>query len=137
MPRIDPTALENMFLPKSLRPQVSGVMMDFGGFNAIAPHPMSHKAGGFEESIALTRNKLPDNILTRRERFEKAPIDKMLREASFPPKRWTPQIRLSSNRNFDRFGPLATKVAEPPKPSLLKKTGSLIDRYMKYAFGTG
>jgi hypothetical protein len=64
MPRIDPTALERMFLPESLRPQ--------------------------EVSIVLTRNKLPDNILTRRERFEKAPIDKMLREASFPPKRWTP-----------------------------------------------
>jgi hypothetical protein len=90
MPRIDPTALEKMFLTELLRPQMSGVMMDFRGFNPIAPQPMSHKAGGFEESIALTRNKLPDNILTRRERFEKAPIDKMLREASFPPKRWTP-----------------------------------------------
>ena len=130
MPRIDPTALEQMFLPESLRPQASGIMMDFGGFNDMGGKPMSHKEGGFEESIALTRNKLPENILTRRERFEKAPIDKMLREASFPPKRWTP-------RNFDSFRTLAAQVAEPPKPSLLKKTGSLIGRYMKYAFGTG
>ena len=126
MPRIDPTALERMFLPESLRPQVSGIMMDFGGFNGMGmgSEPMRHREGGFEASISLTRNKLPDNILTRRERFEKAPIDKMLREASFPPKRWTP-------RSFESFRP------EPPKPSLLKKTGSLISRYMKHAFGTG
>jgi len=130
MPRIDTAALEKMFLPESLRPQVSGIMMDFGGFNDMGGNPMNHKGDGFETSISLTRDKLPDNILTRRERFEKAPIDKMLREASFPPKPW-------ASRSFDSFRTLAEKVAEPPKPSLLKKTGSLISRYMKYAFGTG
>ena len=136
MPRIDPTSLEHIFVPQSLRPAMSGISMDMMGFGDFEAAPMRKRESGFDTSISLTRGKLPDNILTRRERFEKAPIDKMLRDASFPPKRWVP-------RNFDSFGKLAQNLemsrdfTKKKKVGIFQKVGSAIESYMKYAFGTG